>query len=242
VIDLLQGEVIERIRLLGGDRPLELALTPDGKTLLTVNAGSNTVSLIDAVSLNELTRIGIGLGTGPGSILLDATGRRGYVFNSLGNTISVIDVPNGMVAATITTESGPLRGQFNRKGDRLYVIHKWSPNLLVIDPFSRSVIQKHYIGMGHKALKIDPTTDRIYMARKGGNEVEVFEPFTLMAINFLRVGGEVDYMTIDGQENNLLLVIPSEKSLRVVDLIRSGTRAEIDVEDAPCWATVMGER
>ena len=240
VIDLFPGEAIDRIRLFGGDRPLEVAVTPDGKTLLVVNAGSNTVSLFDTVFLNELARLKVG--NDPRSIVLDATGRRGYVFNTGGNTISVIDVPNRLVAATVATESGPLRGQFNRKGDRLYVIHQWSPFLLVIDPFSLAVLRRQHIGMGFQALKVDPVTDWLYMARRGGNEVEIFDPFTLVAGNFFRTGGEVVHMTIDGQERTLLVVMPGNRILRVINLIRSGTRAEIDVEDDPSWVTVMGER
>jgi len=217
-----------------------VAETPDGKTLLTVNAGSNTVSLFDKVFLNELARLKVG--NDPRSIVLDATGRRGYVFNTGGNTISVIDVPNRLVAATIATESGPLRGQFNRKGDRLYVIHQWSPFLLVIDPFSLTVLRRQHIGMGFQALKVDPVTDWLYMARRGGNEVEIFDPFTLVAGNFFRTGGEVAHMTIDGQERTLLIVMPGNRTLRIVNLIRSGTRGEIDVEDDPSWVTVTGER
>jgi YVTN family beta-propeller protein len=240
VIDLFLGEVIDRIRLFGGDRPIEVALTPDGKTLLVVNSGSDTVSLFNAVSLNELARLRVG--NDPRSIVLDATGRRGYVFNTQGNTISVIDVPNRLVAATIPTETGPLRGQLNRKGDRLYVIHKWSPYLLVIDPFSLAVVRRQHIGMGFQALKVDSTTDWLYMARKGGDEVEIFDPFTLVAGNSFRTGGEVVHMTIDGQERTLLLAMPGSRTVRVINLIRSGVQAEIDVEDNPYWVTVMGER
>jgi len=240
VIDLFLGETIDRIRLFGGDRPLEMALTPDGKTLLVVNSGSNTVSLFDVVSLNELARLRVG--NDPRSIVLDATGRRGYVFNTGGNTISVIDVPNRLVAATIATESGPLRGQFNRKGDRLYVIHQWSSFLLVIDPVSLVVVRRQQIGMGFQVLKVDPVTDWLYMARGGGNEVEIFDPFTLVAGISFRTGGEVAYMTLDGQERTLVMVMPESRTVRIINLIRSGIRAEIDVEDDPSWVTVMGER
>ena len=240
VIDLLQSEVIDRIRLTMGDRPLEVTLTPDGKTLLAVNAGSNTVSFIDTVSRYEQARIP--LPNGPRSILLDATGRRAYVFNTLGSSVSVIDVPNRGVAATITTESAPLRGQLNRRGDRLYIIHQWSPHLLVIDTSSLAVVRKQNVGLGFQALKVDPASDWIYMARRGGSDVEVLDPFTLMARRFLGAGGEVAFMTIDGQENSLFLLMPGKETLRIVDLIRYDPRVEIDVGVDPCWATVLGER
>ena len=240
VIDLLQGEVIDRIRLTMGDQPVEAALTPDGNTLLIVNAGSNTVSLIDAVSRDE--RVRLSLPNGPRSILLDPTGRRAYVFNTMGSGISVIDVATRTVAATIPTESAPLRGQFNRQGDRLYVIHQWSPYLLAIDPFTLSVVRKQYVGMGFQALSVDPTFNRIYMARRGGPDVEVLDPFTLVAVHYLGAGGDVVFMTVDGQEKTMLMVMPGKGTLRIVDLIRGSERAEIDVGEEPCWVTVTGER
>jgi len=240
VIDLLQGEVIDRIRLTMGDRPVEAVLTPDGNTLLTVNAGSNTVSLVDTVSRDVRTRIS--LPNGPRSILLDATGRKAYVFNTLGSGISVIDVPGGAVAATIPTESAPLRGQFSRQGDRLYVIHQWSPYLLVIDPVTLAVVRRQHVGMGFQALTLDPSYNRLYLARRGANEVEVLDPLTLVVVNFLRAGGEVSFMAIDGQEKTLFLLMPGRGTVRIVDLIRSAQRAEIDVGEEPYWVTVTGER
>jgi len=55
VIDVANGEVVDRIKLSGGDRPRELALTPDGRTLLVVNTGSNTVSIIDPCRCSNWT-------------------------------------------------------------------------------------------------------------------------------------------------------------------------------------------
>jgi YVTN family beta-propeller protein len=71
---MMQAEVVNRLRLNSGDRPRELALTPDGRTLLCVNTGSNTVSFIDPGSFIEVGRINVG--KNPNSILIDQTGRR----------------------------------------------------------------------------------------------------------------------------------------------------------------------
>jgi hypothetical protein len=89
---------------------------------------------------------------------------------------------------------------------------------------------------------VDPASDWIYMARRGGSDVEVLDPLTLMARRFLGAEGEVAFMTIDGQENSLFLLMPGKETLRIVDLIRHDPRAEIDVGVDPCWATVLGER
>jgi YVTN family beta-propeller protein len=239
-MDLLEMAVIHRQRLTAGDNPLELALTPDGKTLLSANHGSNTVSLIDSSSLIETKRIQVG--AGPQSILIDRAGRRAYVFNTLSNTISIVDIGARAVAATVATESGPLRGQFNRAGDRLYVLHRYSPYLVVLDPLSLSVVRRVNIGAGGTALKVDPRTDRIYIAKRNGAEVDIYDPFSFLPVDFLRTGGETSFLTIDGEGNNLLLLLPERKRLRIVRLVGKQTAAEIDVGEDPYWVSIMGEK
>jgi YVTN family beta-propeller protein len=239
-IDLLETASINRQRLTTGDNPLELALTSDGKTLLSVNNGSNTVSFIDSSSLFETKRVQVG--SGPQSILIDRVGRRAYVFNTLSNTISVIDIGAGAVAATVATESGPVRGQFNRSGNRLYVLHRFSPYLLILDPVSLSVVRRINIGAGGTALKVDPRTDLIYIAKRQGEEVDIYDPFSFLPIDTIRGGGEANFLTIDGEGARLLLVLTEKNRLRIVHLVGKRTAAEIDVGEAPYAVTIMGEK
>jgi YVTN family beta-propeller protein len=239
-IDLLEGTVVDRQRLIAGDRPGELALTPDGKTLLSANSGSGTVSLIDSSSLIETKRVKVG--AGPQSVLVDRTGRKAYVFNSLSNTISVVDIVSGAVAATVAAESGPVRGQFNRAGNRLYVLHRNSPFLSVIDPLSLGVIRRVNVGAGGTALKVDSRTDLIYLAKRFSEDIDVYDPFSFLPIDTVRAGGEASYLAIDGEGNNLIIVSPGMNRLRIVHLVGKGTVAEIDVGDDPYRVAIMGER
>jgi YVTN family beta-propeller protein len=52
------------VKLIGGvhvgDHPDWLTLTPDGKSVYVANAGSNSVSVIDAASRKEIARIPVG--------------------------------------------------------------------------------------------------------------------------------------------------------------------------------------
>ena len=240
VIDITAQEIINRIRLDIGDRPQELALTFDGRSLLVVNNGSNTVSFVDPVSLYELTRINVG--NGPNSILIDSRGRRAFVFNTLSSTITVLDIPLKAVVATLSTDPGPLRGQFSRRGDRLYVIHEFSSFLTVIDPTSLSVIRRFPVRMGMNAIKVDPITDLVYLGRKNDVVVEVYDPVAFVPVDAIRTGGTVPYLAIDGEENNLYLVNPELRRLTVSNLVSKRTVYEIDVGEEPYWVTVMGER
>ena len=241
VIDITGGEIINRLRLNQGDRPKEMALTPDGRLLLTVNAGSNTVSFIDSLSFFELSRVNVG--NGPHSILIDPnTGRRAYVFNTLSGTISVLDIPNRGLVTTLSTDPGPLRGQFNSRGDKLYVMHELSHYLTIIDPSSLSTVKRFQVRIGMNSIKVDNRTGLVYLGRKNDITVDVYDPLAFVPVDVIRTGGTIAYMTIDSEENNLYLVNEDKKSLMVNNLVRKRIAYEIDVGENPYWVVVMGER
>jgi YVTN family beta-propeller protein len=240
IVDVVAEVVIDRIRLNTGDHPQELALTPDSKLVLTVNPGSNTLSFIDTSSLLEVNRIKVG--NGPNSVLINSTGRRAFVFNTVASTVSVIDIPNKMLLATIATDPGPLRGQFNRNGDKIYVIHEWSSYVSVIDPVSLSVARRFQVRMGMESIRVEMNSDLVYLGRKNDTVVEAYDPFSFVPVDFINTGGGISYMTIDGEQNNLVMINPGMKTLVGANLISKKTVFIIDVGESPYWVTMMGER
>ena len=240
VIDIAAGIISDRVRLNPGDEPWELALTPDGRTLLSANKGSNTVSIIDTSSRVELTKIRVG--NAPTSILVEQTGRRAFVFNNLSNTISVIDISGGGLITSIATDPGPVRGQFNRRGDKLYVIHELSPYVLVINPNSLSVAGRFPVRSGMIAARVDTNTDLVYLARKRDFVVGLYDPFSFAAVGFVNTGASVVQMAVDGDENNLFMVSPDTKSILASHLIGNRIVGQLDVGEGPYWVTLMGER
>ena len=240
VVDILVDQVTNRIRLTSGDRPLELALTPDGSTLLSLNSGSNTVSFIDPFSLLELNRVNVG--NGPRSILIDPAGRRAYVFNTAAGTITVLDIANRSIVTTFSTDPAPLRGDFSPAGDNLYVIHELSSYLAVVDPVSFRILKRFSIGPGMISIKVDGRTGLVYIGRRNDILVGVYNPLSFIAIDLIRTGGTVNYMTIDDEEYNLYMVSSELRRIIVSNLVRKKILYEIDVGEAPYWVSVMGER
>jgi len=240
VIDVKENDFIDRIRLNPGDSPHFLVITPDGKTAVTANTHSNTVSIVDLQSRFEVARIPVG--NGPEYVLMDRNGRRVYVFNRLSNSISVVDVAARAIVATLQTESGPIYGQLSSKGDRLFVFHDMSPNILVYQLDGQGGIRRIYAGMGVRALKVDPTTDRIYVGNRMGGIIDVYDPFTLTAGDFLNAEGGASYMTIDGEENNLLVIHPRERLLRMINLISKKQSGLLDTGAEPYSLVIFGER
>jgi DNA-binding beta-propeller fold protein YncE len=170
------------------------------------------------------------------------TGRRAYVFNTLSSTISVLDIPNRGIVTTLSTDPGPLRGQFNGRGDRLYVIHELTNYLTVIDSSSLSTLRRFQVRIGMNSIKVNNRTDLVYLGRKNDIVVEVYDPLSFVPVDIIRTGGTIAYMTIDGEENNLYLVNEDKKSLLVSSLVSKRPVYEIDVGEEPYWVVVMGER
>jgi hypothetical protein len=128
-IEIGTREILRRARLRSGDEPAEIALSPDGETLVSANYGSSTASIIETSALREVGRVR--LPAEPTSVVVDGSGQRAYLLHSLSNAISVIDLERLGLTATRSFEESPVRGAINRDGDRLYVITRNSPNLLV---------------------------------------------------------------------------------------------------------------
>jgi YVTN family beta-propeller protein len=251
VIDVAAGAAINRIMLSPGDAPRDAALTPDGRTLITANTGSDTVSIIDPISLLEVARINLDNRPGqttfgnnrPGSVLIDRTGRRAYIFNTLANNIIVLDIPNrALLPTAITTDSAPVRGDFSRKGDRLMVYQEWSPYFLVFDTASFAHLKRIDSGMGIGWFKVDTATDLLYVGKKQEGTVDIYDPFSFVPGDSIDAAGGVSFMTIDGEENNLYAIVPEKKRLQIFSLVSKKVVGEIDLDDRPYWAAVIGER
>ena len=239
IYDVFKSKFIGSIQLNFGDNPIDLALTPDGRTLLSVNHSSNTVSIIDAFARTELRRIRVG--DGPTSAVVAPSGLKAYITNSRSNTVSVVDLTQRTLTVTIPVDGSPLRAAFNRAGNRLYVVSANSPNLSLIDPLRFTVTDKIFVGMGAVSIKVDFLSGLILVGKKFGGEIAIVEPASLIFIDSIKVGGEVALITIDRQENALFVVLPEKRLLRRVNLTSKKIVAELDVGKGAYAVVAMGE-
>jgi YVTN family beta-propeller protein len=239
VYDVFKGDMINSLRLNLGDEPIDLALTPDGRTLVSVNHSSNTLSIIDPISMFEITRVQVG--QGPTSVAVDPSGFKAYVMNTSSSTISVVDLTQRTVSVTIGVEGSPLQGAFNPAGDNLYVITRDTANLLVIDPSRLTLIRKIFVGTGALSLKVDFSTGLVLVGKKFGGEITVVEPSSSMFIDTIEVKGKAAFMTIDRQEHTLFVILPGKRLLQKINLTSKRIVAEIDLYQGAYQVVVMGE-
>lgn len=242
VVDIDQASVIDRRPMRAGDAPREPALTPDGRTLLVANEGSASVSVFDAQGLVESSRVEVA--ESPVSVVVDRQGKRAYVSCRRGNQVVVLDLgPTAVRAAgSIAAEREPFRAQINRAGDRLYIAQQASPHLLVAEIPGFSILERPFVGERQAAVKVDPRTDRLYLARRGTGIIEVFDPLSLLAIDRFDVPTTPSFLTIDREENRLVAVLPESGEVRFVGLLSRRVDVTVDGLSGAGYVALVNER
>lgn len=240
VLDGASREEVGRVHLQPGDAPRELALTPDGRVLLSANSGSNSVSFIDPASMLEVARVQAG--EAPTAVLMDRTGARAYVSNARSTFISIVDVARRAVAGAVGTDYAPLRAQLSRDGSRLYAVSPQSSHVSVISLATLAPTGRVYVGLGTTAIKVDPSTDLLYVAQGGVRRLAIFDPFSLLPVDYVELPGDATYMAIADAENTLFALLPERQSVAAVELASKRLVSEIDVGPAPRVLAVGGER
>jgi YVTN family beta-propeller protein len=239
-IDVATGEIVDRANASPGDRPRELALTPDGSTLVAANTGSDSISFFDTGALTRADRVNVG--SGPGSVAIDPTGRRVFVFATLSNSVSVVDIATRAVVATLATEASPLRGQFNARGDRLYVIQERSPYMMAFDPQQLTLVTRARLNTPVSAIAVDRIRGLLSVGSRTQTTIDFYDPNALMPLYTMRVRGGASYLAIVPDDNTLYIVSPDTRSLLVGRLADRKVVSEIDVGDRPYWVAIMGEK
>ena len=239
VLDAGSGSSLQRISLQPGDLPEDLVLTSDGKTLITVNRGSNTASFIDVGAGQEAKRVSTG--QEPTRIALGRNEQWAFVSNA-SNSVTVVDVRNRSVLATLTTEVRPLRAQFDRRGTRLFIAHQGSAYVMVYRLPELTLLDRVFVGMGNSAIIADPNTDLIYVATDEGRRLRVLAAESLVPIEAIDLPQPVSEMTINGFNNTLLLLSAKQKMVSVMDLTNRKIVGEFDVGCAPYMVKAFGQR
>ncbi|MDH3328089.1 MAG: YncE family protein [Desulfobulbaceae bacterium] len=238
LISVTSMAIIGTIKLSLGDEPIELALTPDGRTLLSVNRGSDSISIIDTRSMSERERLI--LDPDPEWVVAGKDGKRAYVLHTLSNTISIIDLDRRSLYASVSLDESPLRGALNRDGENFYIISQYASELLVVDTQSFGVTDRVIVGNRSSAVKVNPKNNLIYVAKTSG-EVVIADPTTGLFIDSFPVVRNVGFLAIDGEENTLYVLSPDSSEVTKFNLVNNRELAKMETEMGGHSLVVMGE-
>lgn len=239
VFDLVRDKVQRKIRLRTGDRPTELALSADGATLISLNSGSNSVSIFSTDSFSERRRLLFS--TTPASIFTGVNSHSAYVSLPDINALALLDLERDAVVITASLTDTATRGVTDRTGRQVYLLTENSPNLLVVDADNLALIERVYIGYGARCLAFSPNNSLLYVGMESG-EIAVINPRIGLPIDsFYAASGVVD-IAVDREENDMFVVSAQGNLLSKYDLVSKKRLAVLELGIAGAKTAVMGER
>jgi YVTN family beta-propeller protein len=168
VIDTASNTVVGRIADTPGVHGV--AVGPDGK-LYTTNGREDKVSVVDAKTLQTLTKIDTG--KNPDAITYDPKKKEIYAWNHTGHSASVIDTATGKVVATIPLAGVAETGGVD--GDRAFVNIEDKDSIDVIDTGKREVIAHWPVAPAESptGMAVDAANHRIFVG--GGPELVMID-------------------------------------------------------------------
>ncbi|QDV14378.1 Virginiamycin B lyase [Rosistilla oblonga] len=183
--------------------PVDLALSPDGKWLVTANETSGSVSLIDAAAGRVVDELRIG--SHPAHIDFTPDGTTVLATNQWSGELSLLAIRDGKLAAIGSVHVGGHPQGFAIAPDNrtVYVGLTAAAQVAQVDLRSLSVVRRIDVGNWPRYLTLSPDGTRLAVGSSGDAEIEVIDTATAEPLyeEPLANGVNIGHMTpsADGQ-------------------------------------------
>ncbi|MFG0274967.1 MAG: cytochrome D1 domain-containing protein [Phycisphaerales bacterium] len=169
-----------------GVGPHEAATSPDGRTVVVCDYGTqtpgNTLTVIDLPTREVLRTIDLGENRRPHGIrFLDDD--RVVVTSEVARKIAVVNIRAGAVERTMDTEQGASHMvEVSRDGTRAFVPNIGPGTVSVIDMASGELLKILETGAGAEGVFAHPTKNEIWVTNRSADTVSVIDSDTLEII------------------------------------------------------------
>lgn len=162
-VDTETMTLVSRVEV--GSLPIDVKMSPDGKTLYVANQGRHGVSLVDPETMTETGFLRTGTGAHGLNVSRDATTL--YVSNRMAGTISLIDFATQTVVDTWKVGGSPDMIQVSADGTQLWTSNRFHGSVSVIDTRNGQVIATIPTGAGAHGVSLFPQPGRYNVGHNG---------------------------------------------------------------------------
>jgi YVTN family beta-propeller protein len=155
--------------------PIALAISADGKRLLTANETAGTVSLVDAGSARVLDEVAVG--ERPDAVAISADGRRGVVANWYGYDLAVLEIQGDKLRVAGRLEVGPEpRGvALSRDGKTAFVTIGVADEVARVDLDKLAVTGRLAVGKEPRGIALSPDVSLVVVGDARSRDVSVID-------------------------------------------------------------------
>jgi YVTN family beta-propeller protein len=174
VVDLGTNAVVGTVGV--GEKPRDVAITPDGRFAYVTNEAGGTVSVIDTATRAVVGAIALSVGAEPRGIAISPNGQTAWVADFGDGTVSVIDTATRSVIGTpIEVGKEPDGVAVSPDGTSVLVAQR-SGNVAIIGTATRAVVGTVVDAGAPSQIAIGPRGGRGFVTDSGTNSVTAFNP------------------------------------------------------------------
>lgn len=181
VIDPDKGVVGE---IATGQSPAGIAVTPDGRKVLSADRDSNQVTIADAATRSVLSRVPVGVR--PFGITVDASSRRAYTADVGSNTVTVIDIASGNVLGSVPTGERPYAVAL--AGGKGFATDQYADTVTVFDLATLAPITRIEVGEYPEGIDVTHDGKSIVVANWFSNSLAVIDVEQMTVVRRIEVG------------------------------------------------------
>lgn len=166
----IHGHVMQTLPVEGSVH--HLAITPDGRYVLSTHPTRGGISILDLQS-NRIVRT-LKTGPAPNYALVTKDGAKAYVSNSGNGTITEIDLATGKVLRQLKAGPAPEHMVFSHDEQIIYVTNPRAGTVSAVSVAGGDVMRAYHIGEGTHGLAISDDKKRLFAtSQKEGKLVAI---------------------------------------------------------------------
>lgn len=192
----------------------DLALSPDGNTLVVASASPGLLTFYDSATRRRLGSLPVGHAPGPMSML--PNGSKLFVADTGEEKISVADVASRKVLVHLEIASRPTNLLMKPDGGELFIFAAPASNLIIADAYHDDVEQTFPLGSQPVAGVFRRDMSVLYIANAGDGSVLALDVQNRQVLAVAHVGVEPHALALTPDERLLVVADRAASSLAIV--------------------------
>jgi YVTN family beta-propeller protein len=181
-VDPALGQVVGEAPV--GTSPSGIAVTPDGRLILTSDRDDNAVSITDAQTLERIGTLAVG--ERPFGITIDPEGSRAYTANVGSDDVTVIDIAARRVVGTVKVGQRPYAVAI--AGNLAFVTDQYSGTVSAFDRRTLEAVARIPVGEHPEGIGASRNGRFVYVANWFSDTLSVIDVGSLKVIATIPVG------------------------------------------------------
>lgn len=225
------GRVVKRIKV--GEEPHDVAVSPDGKVVVTGNQGDGTASIIDVETLSVQNTIKTDKGAH--GVVFSPDGKFLFVANSKKDTLSIIETENFSQQTKVKVGQFPEYVGVTKDGSKVFTTNLGNGGSMTVlenRGFQSKVIDEIQSGIDPRGWAISPDGTKIVITNLGSNSAYLFDSNTFEEISHFDTGAISEFATF--LDDTVVWVTNiGAHYISVIDLVQKKVIEQIEVGETP---------